>query len=121
MTAGVAAGPVDSTHSAGAVLRTLDIGAVTLEGGFLARRQAVNREAALPHGLRMLEAAGNLDNLRIAAGSKTGRFRGRVFMDSDVYKWLEAAAFEMLREPGGERSEERRVGKECRAGWSGAR
>src|SRR5262245_11468710 len=104
MTAGVAAGPVDSTHSAGAVLRTLDLGAVTLESGFLARRQAVNREAALPHGLRMLEAAGNLDNLRIAAGRKTGRFRGRVFMDSDVYKWLEAAAFEMARAPSAELS-----------------
>ena len=93
------AGPVDAARSPGAVLRTLDARAVTLDGGLLARVQAVNREAALPHGLRMLEAAGNLDNLRIAAGRKTGRFRGRVFMDSDVYKWLEAAAFEMARAP----------------------
>ena len=93
------AGPVEAAKSLGAILRPLDVQAVTLDGGLWARRQAVNREQALPHGLRMLESAGNLDNLRIAAGLKAGRFRGRVFMDSDVYKWLEAAAFEMARRP----------------------
>jgi uncharacterized protein len=99
MTAKATAGPVETAQSSGAVLKTLDIRAVTFEGGLWAQRQAANREAALPHGIRMLETAGNLDNLRIAAGRKTGRFRGRVFMDSDVYKWLEAAAFEIARAP----------------------
>jgi len=99
MTAKATAAPVETAQSSGAVLKTLDIRAVTIDGGLWARRQAVNREAALPHGLRMLETAGNLDNLRIAAGRKTGRFHGRVFMDSDVYKWLEAAAFEIARAP----------------------
>src|SRR5262245_55687940 len=96
------AGPVEATRSPAAVLRTLATGAVTFESGLWAQRQAVNRAAALPHGLRMLESAGNLDNLRIAAGRASGRFRGRVFMDSDVYKWLEAAAFEMARGPSAE-------------------
>ena len=99
MTAKATAGPVETAQSPGAVLKTLDLRAVTFDGGLWARRQAVNRAAALPHGLRMLETAGNLDNLRIAAGRKTGRFRGRPFMDSDVYKWLEAAAFEIARAP----------------------
>ena len=67
-----------------------------------ARRSTARRHC--PHGLRKLEAAGNLDNLRIAAGRRTGPFRGRVFMDSDVYKWLEAAAFEMARAPSAELS-----------------
>src|SRR4029434_6669061 len=92
MTTRATAGPVETAQSPGAVLKTLDIRAVTFEGGLWARRQAVNREAALAHGLRMLETAGNLDNLRIAAGGKTGRFRGRGFMDSDGYKWLDAGA-----------------------------
>src|SRR5262245_32581981 len=99
MTVRPAAGPVETAHRPGAVLTTLGLRAVALEGGLLAERQAINRRSALPHGLRMLETAGNLDNLRIAAGRATGRFRGRVFMDSDVYKWLEAAAFEMARAP----------------------
>jgi hypothetical protein len=99
MTTRRTAGPVDAATSPAASLRTLDAGAVTIDGGMWARRQAVNRDAALPHGLRMLETAGNLDNLRIAAGRERGQFRGRVFADSDVYKWLEAAAHEMARGP----------------------
>jgi DUF1680 family protein len=99
MTTRGTAGPVDAARSPGAVLHPLSLDGVALESGLLARRQSVNRTSALPHGFRMLEAAGNLDNLRIAAGRKTGRFRGRVFMDSDVYKWLEAAAWETGRAP----------------------
>ncbi|PYM13600.1 MAG: glycosyl hydrolase [Candidatus Rokuibacteriota bacterium] len=102
MMTGATAGPVDTARSPGAVLKTLDVRATTIDGGFWGERQTVNRQKALPHGLRMLETAGNLDNLRIAAGRTTGRFRGRVFMDSDVYKWLEAAAWEMLRAPSDE-------------------
>jgi len=104
MTTRVTAGPVDVARSPGAILHPLPLDGVALESGLLARRQSVNRASALPHGFRMLEAAGNLDNLRIASGHKTGRFRGRVFMDSDVYKWLEAAAWEMGRAPSRELS-----------------
>ena len=92
-------GPVDGAKSPAATLTTLDTQAVTIADGLWSRRQTVNREAALPHGFRMLEAAGNLENLRIAAGRSTARYRGPVFMDSDVYKWLEAAAWEMGRAP----------------------
>jgi DUF1680 family protein len=94
------ASPTDTTRSPAAALQTLGGAAVTIEGGLWARRQATNRDAALPHGYRMLEAAGNLENLRIAAGSSTGRYQGPVFMDSDVYKWIEAAAYEYARVPG---------------------
>jgi len=71
-------------------------------GGFWADRQRANRETAIPSGQERLESAGNLDNLRIAAGTATGEARGPIFMDSDVYKWLEAAAWEYGRQPSGE-------------------
>jgi DUF1680 family protein len=93
------ASPTDTAHSPAATWRTLGGSAVTIEGGLWARRQATNRDAALPHGYRMLEKAGNLENLRIAAGTSTGRYQGPVFMDSDVYKWIEAAAYEYGRVP----------------------
>ena len=93
------ASPTDTTHSPAAMWQTLAGGAVTIEGGLWARRQAINREAALPHGYRMLETAGNFENLRIAGGRSTGRYQGPVFMDSDVYKWIEAAAYEHARVP----------------------
>jgi uncharacterized protein len=99
MTTRRTAGPVDGAKSPAATLTTLDAQAVTIEDGVWARRQAVNHDAALPHGYRMLEAAGNLENLRIAAGRSTARYRGPVFMDSDVYKWLEAAGWELGRAP----------------------
>jgi DUF1680 family protein len=92
--------PTDTTESPAAAWRTLEGGGATIEGGLWARRQQINRDAALPHGYRMLEVAGNLENLRIAAGASTGRYQGPVFMDSDVYKWIEAAAYEHARQPG---------------------
>ena len=94
------ANPTDTTESPAATGRTLEGGGAIIEGGLWARRQQINRDAALPHGYRMLEVAGNLENLRIAAGASTGRYQGPVFMDSDVYKWIEAAAFEHARQPG---------------------
>jgi len=93
------AGPVDSRASPHARLRSLPGHAVALQDGFWSRWQALNRDVSLGHGLRMLEQAGNLDNLRIAAGQLDAQFRGPVFMDSDVYKWLEAVAFEVQRDP----------------------
>jgi DUF1680 family protein len=93
------AGPVDAEKSPAAIWKPLDARAVTIDGGVWARAQAVNRDTAIPHGHRMLEKAGNLENLRIAAGRSRGQYRGPVFMDSDVYKWLEAAACEMARMP----------------------
>lgn len=35
-------------------------------------------------------------NLRIAAGDEPGEFHGMVFQDSDVYKWLEEAAYALM-------------------------
>ncbi len=91
-------GAVDASSSKHAGLRPLPMGAFELGEGFWSQRQRLNSEESLPHGLRMLETAGNLDNLRNAA-HRDGPFRGPVFMDSDVYKWLEAAAWELGRVP----------------------
>jgi uncharacterized protein len=93
------AGPINVGSSPRAVLRTLPGNAVSFTGGIWSRRQAVNRGTALPHGFRMLEQAGNFENLKLAAQDATSGYRGPVFMDSDVYKWIEAASFELSRQP----------------------
>jgi DUF1680 family protein len=80
-------------------LRPIDGGGVVIRDGLLADRQRVNREVTLLRGAEELERAGTLDNLRIAAGLMSGERRGMVFSDSDVYKWLEALAWEMGRDP----------------------
>ena len=87
------------TASAHVRLRPIYGSGAVIRDGLLADRQRVNREVTLLHGAQELERAGTLDNLRIAAGLTSGERRGMVFSDSDVYKWLEALAWEMAREP----------------------
>ena len=87
-----AAGPVRPTGSAATALRPAGGAAIT--GGFWAARRAVNSEVCVPQGPALLESAGNLHNLCLAAGQDGGEYRGDLpFLDSDVYKWLEAAAW----------------------------
>src|SRR3954452_2599141 len=105
----LSAGPAAPTAGAACRLRPVAPGAARVTGGFWADRQRANRETAIPSGHERLESAGNLDNLRIAAGSKTGEARGPIFMDSDVYKWLEAAAWEYGRSPSQELLEAQRA------------
>ncbi|TDW17194.1 glycoside hydrolase family 127 protein [Kribbella kalugense] len=79
--------------------RPLGLGQATITGGFWSPRQARNGADAIPSGQDQLEKAGNLQNLRLAAGIGEGEAIGPVFADSDVYKWLEAAAWEYGRNP----------------------
>jgi DUF1680 family protein len=95
---------VAPTASARVLLRPIDAGGVAITDGLLADRQRVNREVTLLRGAEELERAGTLDNLRLAAGRVSGERRGMVFSDSDVYKWLEALAWELGREPSTELS-----------------
>ena len=83
-------------------LRPIDSHGVVIRDGLLADRQRVNREVTILRGAEELETAGTLDNFRIAAGRASGTRRGMVFSDTDVYKWLEALAWEIGREPSSE-------------------
>lgn len=96
------AGPVLPTEAASCRLQPVPSGAARVTGGFWAQRQLANRESAIASSWEKLESAGNLDNLRIAAGKMQGDARGPIFMDSDVYKVLEAAAWEYARNPSDE-------------------
>jgi DUF1680 family protein len=93
---------VAPTASARVRLRPLDPTGVRILGGLLGDRQRVNREVTILRGAEELERAGTLENLRLAAGRATGSRQGMVFSDSDVYKWLEAIAWEVGREPSAE-------------------
>ena len=92
------AGPVNTSQSPFTKLRTLGFRDVSLNGGFWAKELAVNRKTSLRFGYQMLNKAGNFNNLRIAAGLTKGMYQGYVFQDSDIYKWLEALAWEMGKE-----------------------
>jgi hypothetical protein len=93
------AGVVAPTALARVALRPIDPTRVRLGDGLLGERQQINREVTLLHGAAEIESAGALENFRIAAGRAQGSRRGFVFSDSDVYKWLEAVAWEIGRDP----------------------
>jgi len=79
-------------------LRPLGLDEVRIASGFWAERQRVNAEGTLPHIERWLEREGWLGNFdRAAAGTLPEGRRGREFADSEVYKYLEALAWEIGR------------------------
>lgn len=79
-------------------LRPLGLDEVRITGGFWGERQRVNAAHTLGHVLGRLESEGWLPNFdRAAAGTLPVGRRGREFSDSEVYKYLEAAAWEIGR------------------------
>lgn len=88
---------VDSSNSPHAVLDAVPPSAVRLAAGFWRDRLEANRSAGLPALLDRLEAHGAVDNFRRLAGHAAPR-RGLHFADSDVYKWVEAAAWSLGNE-----------------------
>ena len=80
------------------VLNPLSMDEVTLTSGFWRERQEVNASGTLPHSLAWEERIGWIDNfVRAAAGDIAGHHAGLWFADSDVYKLIEAMAWEVGR------------------------
>lgn len=79
-------------------LRPLGLSEVRITGGFWGERQDVNGTATLDHIGSRLESEGWLPNFDLAAaGTLPAGRRGREFSDSEVYKYLEALAWEIGR------------------------
>lgn len=90
---------VDTAGSPHARLRTLGLSDARVMGGFWAARQRINIDSSLIHAFDRLEASGNFNNLRLAQGRGGGEYRTPLFMDSDIYKWLEAVSYALARGP----------------------
>ncbi|MFI5877128.1 glycoside hydrolase family 127 protein [Streptomyces sp. NPDC051445] len=84
-------------------LRPLGLDEVRITGGFWARRRQTNATATLDHCRDWMERVGWIGNFRAAAEGRVHRDRrGREFADSDVYKLLEAMAWEAGQNAGGD-------------------
>ncbi|MGH3272154.1 MAG: glycoside hydrolase family 127 protein [Trebonia sp.] len=119
-------GPAAPTAAAVSAQRPLIPAGLRLTGGLLHDWQRRNASASMPLALHQLVAAGNLDNIRLAihAGEAAEAaataehdgaerppnlgpvdpvpglgYQGPVFMDSDVYKTLEAIGWELANGP----------------------
>lgn len=83
-------------------LRPLGLDEVRITGGFWARRRRTNATATLDHCRDWMERVGWIGNFRAAVEGRIHRDRrGREFADSDVYKLLEAMAWQAGQDPGG--------------------
>lgn len=89
-----APGGLEAVH-----LRAVPFTQVEIRDAFWSPRRATNRLASIPVNLENLEKSGNLENLRLAGEGKREGFQGPVFMDSDIYKALEAAAYSLATDP----------------------
>ena len=97
------------TVPSGGRLRPLGLAEVRITDGFWARRQETNRAATLSHIEHWLEREGWLGNFDAAHEGRLPRDRrGREFADTEVYKLLEAMAWEYGRT--GDRRLETRLG-----------
>jgi DUF1680 family protein len=92
-------GPAVPSASAAVAHQPLTGGGARLTAGLLRDWQQRNAQASLPLALRQLETAGNLANVRLAVSGARDGYRGPVFMDSDIYKVLEAVGWELGRSP----------------------
>ena len=90
-------GPIQPTEHAS--VRARSVGEVEITAGFWHDRRSVNGSHALPSSIDWLARAGNLENLRIAAGISTTGFRGPDYMDSDIYKVMESAYWQRQHTP----------------------
>ncbi|POZ93411.1 glycoside hydrolase family 127 protein [Petrotoga halophila] len=86
---------INFTNSSKNKLTPCSISSVKIKG-FMNDYLETMLKVTIPSQYELLESTGRIDNFRIASGKKEGSFKGLVFNDSDVYKWLEAASYALL-------------------------
>jgi len=89
------AGVIDLSKSPYAKLRTVPVRAVAIQDGFWSKRRQTNAKASIPSMREELVAHGRMTNFLRLEGKSTEPQKGPVYSDSDIYKWAEAAAFQL--------------------------
>ncbi len=80
-------------NSLNARFHPVPVRAVRLGDGFWSGRRRVTTDRSLPTMLELLEEHGVVDNFRRLSGKKNVPRRGPLYTDSDLYKWIEGAAW----------------------------
>ena len=80
-------------------LKPVSLKDVEISDRFWAPRQETLRKVTIPHLFKMLEKAGNINNFRLARDKAHEGYSGPYWMDSDLYKAIEAAAYVLAKHP----------------------
>ncbi|MFT4258292.1 glycoside hydrolase family 127 protein [Microbacterium sp.] len=91
-----ASGPVAPSRGA---LRPLGLDEVRITGGSWGALQELGADAVIDHCLGWMDRIGWIRNFDRIAGTASGDHEGIEFVDSEVYKLLEAMAWELGRRP----------------------
>jgi len=86
-------GVIYLNNTPNAKMHPVPVRAVTIKPGFWSSRREVNVANSIPTMYQLLDEHGVLDNFRRMSGRSKAPRRGPVYTDSDIYKWIEAAAF----------------------------
>jgi DUF1680 family protein len=86
-------GILNLANSPYAKLHNVPVRAVTIENGFWAARREANVTESIPTMHDLMESHGRMNNFRRLVGQSSAPQIGKVYSDSDVYKWTEAVAF----------------------------
>jgi DUF1680 family protein len=86
---------VDTTKSQYSELKTIPLSSVKLTDRFWAPRLQANRLTSIRMHYTKLVETGRLDNFLRVSRRSSHPFTEPIFNDSDVYKWLEAAAWSL--------------------------
>lgn len=90
---GFEAGVIDNRSTPHCRVQGVPIAHVAILGGFWRPRMEANRLRGIPRLLQLLEEHGIVDNFRRLSKRKEAERRGPLYTDSDLYKWMEGAAF----------------------------
>lgn len=88
-------GIVNNSNSPSVTFKSIEIGDCQWTDGFWADKYKSAEEVMVPHMESILtgDIGHALNNFKIAAGLKEGKFQGMHWHDGDFYKWMEAAMY----------------------------
>ncbi len=86
---------IDTSKSPHVTLRSISMGDCHWTEGFWAEKTKLCEEQMVPYMGELLKGdiGHGLNNLKIAAGLKSGEFQGEYWHDADFYKWMESACY----------------------------
>lgn len=76
---------------------SIDLADVSIDDEFWSPWIERNREVTIEYQYEQLEESGTLENFRRARDGESDGFQGMWFQDSDAYKWLEGASYELAK------------------------
>ena len=88
------------------MFKTIPLKDICIDDPFFSARIDIARNVTIPYMWDVLHDAvegvapsGCISNFEIAAGLKEGKFVGYCFQDSDLWKWIEGAAYSLANHP----------------------